>query len=136
MPYTLAEAAAACGLNRTTVLRAIKSGKISGTRDINGAWQVEPAELHRVFPPCAAAQGADDAMHQRAQGPADDAHALAMRAELAEQRLADLKTALEEMRGQRDDMRAERDRWRAQAERVGGLLTDQRPPRRRWWLWG
>ena len=33
MSYTLAAAAAACGLNKSTVLRAIKAGKTSGTKD-------------------------------------------------------------------------------------------------------
>jgi DNA-directed RNA polymerase specialized sigma54-like protein len=33
MPYSLAEAAQATGLNRSTILRAIKSGRISGQRD-------------------------------------------------------------------------------------------------------
>ena len=33
MSYTLAEAAAACGINKSTVLRAVKSGRISGTKD-------------------------------------------------------------------------------------------------------
>jgi hypothetical protein len=50
MAYSLAAAAAATGLNKTTVLRAIKTGKISGTRSENGEWRVEPAELHRVYP--------------------------------------------------------------------------------------
>src|SRR6266478_6357048 len=36
MSYTLAAAAAACGLNKSTVLRAIKAGKISGTKDEHG----------------------------------------------------------------------------------------------------
>jgi hypothetical protein len=49
MAYSLAAAAAATGLNKTTVLRAIKTGKISGTRSQNGEWYVEPAELHRVY---------------------------------------------------------------------------------------
>jgi hypothetical protein len=50
MAYSLAAAAAATGLNKTAVLRAIKTGKISGTRSQNGEWHVEPAELHRVYP--------------------------------------------------------------------------------------
>src|SRR6516164_5965369 len=53
MSYSLAEAAQATGLNRSTILRAIKQGAISGVRDA-GAWSVEPVELHRVFPPAAA----------------------------------------------------------------------------------
>ena len=33
MSYSLGAAAAATGLNKTSILRAIKSGKISGTKD-------------------------------------------------------------------------------------------------------
>jgi len=47
---TLSEAAAATGLNKTTVLRSIKSGKISGTRDPLGQWRIDVAALHRVYP--------------------------------------------------------------------------------------
>jgi hypothetical protein len=50
MSYTLAAAAAASGLNKTTIIRAIKSGKVTGTKNELGEWQVEPAELHRVYP--------------------------------------------------------------------------------------
>ena len=47
---SLSEAAAATGLNKTTVLRSIKSGKISGTRDPLGGADGKSiaAELHRV----------------------------------------------------------------------------------------
>jgi hypothetical protein len=60
MPYSLQQAATATGLNKSTVLRAIKAGKVSAVRDEQGQWQVEPAELDRVYPPvgghrCAAA---------------------------------------------------------------------------------
>jgi hypothetical protein len=51
--YTLAAAAAATGLNKTTILRAIKEGKITGTKDELGEWQVEPAALHLLYPPVA-----------------------------------------------------------------------------------
>ena len=51
MSYSLGAAAAATGLNKTSILRAIKSGKISGTKDVLGQWWVEPAELHRVPKP-------------------------------------------------------------------------------------
>ena len=51
MSYSLGAAAAAIGLNKTSILRAIKSGKISGTKDALGQWWVEPAELHRVPKP-------------------------------------------------------------------------------------
>ena len=49
--YTLATAAAAVGRNKTAILRAIKAGKISVTEEENGEWQIDPAELHRIYPP-------------------------------------------------------------------------------------
>src|SRR5262245_4041030 len=50
MPYSLSQAAEAVGMNRSSILRAIKAGKISATRDEHGQWQIDPAELHRVYP--------------------------------------------------------------------------------------
>jgi predicted site-specific integrase-resolvase len=47
--YNLATAAAAAGINKSTVLRHIKAGKVSATRDQNGGWQIDPAEFHRTF---------------------------------------------------------------------------------------
>ena len=49
--HTIATAAAAVGRNKTAILRAIKVGKISVSKDENGEWQIDPAELHRVYPP-------------------------------------------------------------------------------------
>src|SRR5450830_1064317 len=82
MPYTLAEAAKATGTNKTTILRAIKSGKLSGTKDTHGEWQVEPVELHRVYPvaePRTAAPAASRAAVPRYA----TAHAAALEAEIA-----------------------------------------------------
>jgi len=49
--YTLTTAAAAVGRNKTAILRAINAGKIAVTKDKNGEWQIDPAELHRIYPP-------------------------------------------------------------------------------------
>jgi hypothetical protein len=49
--YSLGAAAAATGLNKASILWAIKSGKISGRKDALGQWWVEPAELHRLPKP-------------------------------------------------------------------------------------
>jgi hypothetical protein len=69
MPYSLQQAVTATGLNKSTILRAIKAGKVSAVRDEQGQWQVEPAELHRVYPPVAAAAERTDAMPQNAMPP-------------------------------------------------------------------
>ena len=49
--YTIATAAAAVGRNKTAILRAIEAGKISVAKDENGEWQIDPADLHRIYPP-------------------------------------------------------------------------------------
>lgn len=50
MSYTLGEAAKATGKSKPTIQRAIKSGKISASKKDDGTYDIDPAELHRVYP--------------------------------------------------------------------------------------
>src|ERR1700704_5309383 len=50
MGYTLGQAAKAVGMSKTSILRSIKTGRISAGRDEFGQWAIEPCELHRVYP--------------------------------------------------------------------------------------
>ena len=54
MTFSLQQAADAAGVNKSTVFRAIKAGKISATHNEHDQWLIEPAELHRVYPPATA----------------------------------------------------------------------------------
>jgi hypothetical protein len=63
MAMGLSEAAAATGVNRSTIYRAWKAGRVSATRTEIGQIEIEPAELFRVFPPVAPQQGAQEAAH-------------------------------------------------------------------------
>lgn len=49
--YTLIAAAAAVGRNKTAILRAIEAGKIPVSHTEAGDILIEPADLHRVYPP-------------------------------------------------------------------------------------
>ena len=49
MTYTLGQAAKATGKTKSTIQVAIKSGRISAARDDLGRYQIDPAELHRVY---------------------------------------------------------------------------------------
>ena len=49
--YNLATAAAAVGRNKNAILRAIEAGKIPVSQDANGDVQIDPADLHRIYPP-------------------------------------------------------------------------------------
>ena len=132
MPYSIAGAAAAAGLNKTTVLRAIKAGKISGSKDEHGQWHVEPAELHRVYPPVMRSDA----------GRTADAASENTELRAAERELTVLKDLMVELRAQRDDLLVQRDAWMVQAQRLAlpapPLTGDQKPRSWRWWgrPWG
>lgn len=49
--YSLRDAAIAVGMSKPAIFKAIKSGKISASKDHNGHWYIQPAELHRIYPP-------------------------------------------------------------------------------------
>jgi hypothetical protein len=136
MSYTLGQAAKAVGMSKTSILRSIKAGRISAGRDELGQWSIEPCELHRVYPALSEDDpGTGNGTRERAVTGGGTALAVAhARAALAEARMSDFKSML-------DDIREQRDRWQQQAERLAGLaITDQRkeptpaPPEswRRW----
>ena len=106
--YTLGTAANACGLNKSTVLRAIKAGKISATRDEHGQWQIDPAEMHRVYPPVAS-----NPEEQRSE----QRYAPAQQRDRTDELVAELRARLEDMRNERDRARTDADTWRTAFER-------------------
>src|SRR3954452_12094095 len=143
MPYNLAQAGTAVGRNRSTILKAIRRGAISATRDeATGGWLIEPAELHRVFPPVAVetsgnAQG--NAATPGATTETGEVRELRARLDAAERRFAGGDETIGDLRHGLD--RADEERRRAQVQ-MAALLTDQRqaappaPPQRSWWPWG
>ena len=51
--YTLDGAVKVSGLSKSTILRALECGQISGTRDLFGEWRIEPRELCQISRPLA-----------------------------------------------------------------------------------
>jgi len=103
MAIGLAEAASATGVNRSTIWRAWKAGRISATRADTGQIEVDPAELFRVFPPVAARQGANNAAHHDAQAEATGKNAL---------RDSALEVEVRMLREMLASLRDDRDHWR------------------------
>ena len=110
MSYTLATAAKATGLNRSTILRAIKSGQITGSKDELGEWRVEPVELHRVYPAVAELSAGSDVPRRHA---VPDAVTLDAGIEALIKRAEDLlRQQLNEVRcARQDDQRERRPSW-------------------------
>ena len=121
MSYTLGQAAKAVGMSKTSILRSIKAGRISAGRDEFGQWAIEPCELHRVYPALSDETGSGNGTVERAVTGGETVLAEAnARAFLAEARVSDFKSML-------DDVREQRDRWQQQAGRLAALaITDQR----------
>ena len=140
MKYSLSEAARATGKNKTTIQRAIKNGKISATKGNSGSYEIEPSELHRVFPPIAAQR---DAQHRQSndtqQGKSasinsDLARVLELEKELAvaRERANGLGAQKDQMADTINDLRKRLDNSEG---RVMALLADNRPKRSSWWPW-
>jgi hypothetical protein len=103
MAYSLITAAVSTGVHRTTLLRAIKAGKISAERDEQGAWVIQPAELHRVFAPLPQVPAAAEPVH---------AHHPEMEIALLRTMLEEMRTTITDLRRREDDLKADRDHWR------------------------
>ena len=50
MKLSLNQAAKTSGRAKSTILEAIKSGRITAPKDSKGHYAIDPSELHRVFP--------------------------------------------------------------------------------------
>ena len=155
MSYSIGQAAKATGRSKATIHRAIQGGKISAVRnEASGAMQIDPAELHRIFPPVS---------EQSKNGELRQSGTVAETADTAM-----LRALLEQERQERERERQDGTRERQQLERqiddltrrldsvdeerrttlrqLTALLTDQRksahetaetaPVKRRWRLWG
>ena len=107
MAYTLGTAAKETGKSKTTIKRAIDKGRLSAKKNEAGEWEIDPAELHRVYPLTVAQ------VDRIEQAELDAAH----------RRIAHLERTIE-------DLREDRNHWRKQADHLQqqttALLTDQR----------
>jgi hypothetical protein len=135
MAYSLKEAAAAVGKQKPAILKAIQSGKISALKDARGEWQIEPAELHRVYPPISkeAASETGSTEPEETIGNTNGNSLLRQEVQFLREKLADHERMTEAERRQLsdriEDLRGERDRLLKVIEEQAGsvrVLTDQR----------
>src|SRR5512132_127614 len=130
MGYSLAEAARAIGVSKPTLFRAIKSGRLSATRRDDGSYDVDPAELHRAFPP--AVSDKRDATQDLKR---NETTVLRAETDVLRERLAEQAETIADLRRRLDAEAQERRQVQA---RLTGLLTDERAQpaaRRGWWPW-
>jgi len=132
MAYTASQAAKATGKSIPTITRAIKNGKISAVP--NGAgWLIDPAELHRVFPPATKpSNGTPNVMGNSLGNETPNVtNSLELEVKLLREMLAQERGTVEDLRKRLDTEADER-------KRLTLMLTDQRAkpePKRSLWSW-
>src|SRR5215210_486568 len=151
MFLTLGQASQQSGFSKATLSRAIRDGKLSAQKSVETqSYKIDPSELHRYTEAMQVLRAtAETESEKHSATPYGNRESTSetevetrvqeirkqiefeSRAKLAEERLADLKGQLEEMRRQRD-------KWQEQAERLAlappqPMPAPSQPQPRGWW---
>jgi hypothetical protein len=127
MTLSLQQAADATGKEKSTISRAIKSGRMSATIKESGKYEIDPAELFRVFPPKPSPDASTDTMQQNAPEQtvgAIDAEIRELRARL--EVLGQERTReREQLESTIKDLRTRLDSEAAERQKLTALITHQ-----------
>ena len=116
MKYTLGQAAKAVGKAKGTISNAIKSGRLSASKNDKGQYEIDPSELHRVYPLNDTTRRLAVQLNDTA--PPDSPPLNTVETDLLRERIEELKADLERER----EHTAE---WRKQAQTLA--LTQDKP---------
>ena len=121
MAYTLGQAALAVGKSKGALSKAIKTGRISATKQDNGSYSIEPSELYRVYKPAASPtednseptpQNERLETHRLTAEKLNDIQLLQAKLDLANERIEELKNNRDE---RIEELKNDRDAWKQQA---------------------
>lgn len=98
------DAAEHVGLTQRSIVKAIRTGRLSAEKTSSGDWRIEPEDLYRVWPACGPRPGETDAY-------------VALR--------HDEVVAI--LQAQISDLRSERDHWRDLAHRLAPAQQPEKP---------
>lgn len=141
---SLSQAAKATGRSKSTIGRAIQSGRLSASRNDDDTFSIDPSELFRAFPkggPGTEGDASSDTMRNPKNGmggpgaEADEIRALRDELARAQQRAAAAEAKAEERAAVADeraetiaDLRARLDREGEERRKLTAILTDQKAP--------
>ena len=142
MSLSAKQAAEQVGLSKQGIIKAIKQGKLSATKDDNGEWQIDPAELFRVYQP--AVHGSPPPPGPtNGQPPSTVDSSLQWENYLLRERIKDKDAVIEDLRrrldGETFEHRQERERLHGIIEKQTLLLAAPKqelappPKKKRWW---
>jgi len=113
---SLTKAAEEVGISRSALFKAIKTGRVSSSKNDKGEFLIDPSELFRVYQPV---NKVDVNLHQPSQQQ-DIAKETAETVEISM-----LKQLLKQVEGERDDLRRRLDDEALERRQLTMLLTHQ-----------
>ena len=117
MNYSAGKAAIEVGKTKSTITKAIASGKLSAIKNDSGAWEIDVSELHRVFPPTPSETVEIEQLETPKRNTENS------------KEIEALERLLKAAEAQLEDVKADRDEWRKQANQL--LLTNTSTPRKK-----
>ncbi len=135
MRYTLGQAAKATGKGKTTIANAIEKGRISATKDELGQYQIDPSELHRVYPVTVTL--IDKPNETRPLTRPQTEHDLSIKLARLEWEVEKLREDKARLEAEKIDLANDRDEWRIQAKMYLPKPSDSENKKGFWsWLIG
>ena len=111
MKLSASQAAKEVGKSVPTITRAIKSGRLTAEKRDGGGYDIDPAELFRVWPKVTDESDATQTKLGRETLSVTSA----------------LEREVELLREMLDETRADRDQWREQAQKITALIEADKP---------
>ena len=145
---SLNKAATYAGVAKSTILEALKSNdldkKLSGEKNAKGHWELDPAELDRVFPKTSFAKQSEPLIdHLSTTQKTSSDSALAVEVKLLREQMDKIEAMhdreREALSSQIEDLKIEAERRSAEHMQALAVLTDQREKttqRRGWFSFG
>ena len=129
--YSLKEAADACGRGKPAILKAIQKGRISANKNQLGEWEIDPAELHRVYKHVVPRSTHQGNAVERWETAEESLEIDALRREnaLLREQAELLKDERHDLRRRLDEEAAERRKSADEIRRLTLLLTHQPEPK-------
>ena len=129
--YSLKQAAEAAGRGKPAILKAIKNGRVSAKKNDMGQWQIDPAELHRVYPPVTGdTTGTSSGKRQETPQGTLEIRVLETKVKALEEQLDRERETVNDLRRRLDAESEERRTANDECRKLTMMLTDQRPKKK------
>ena len=125
MGLSAKDAANAVGITKQGIIKAAREGKISASKNSNGHWNIEPAELFRVYEPVNSAKDQLAINSSLQNTPEVDAN-LHLRNKELEIKLDGANKEIELLREDKENYKNRLDQEAEERRKLTLLLTDQR----------